>query len=106
MKETITLSQKDQARAGVLTLVLAGQCTVERAATLLGRSARQVRRLKRRYADEGVSSLVHGNRGRAPANAVSTTLRATIAQRTEELIAVAHPDFRGELRKASGYAAS
>jgi 4-hydroxybutyrate CoA-transferase len=30
----------------------------------------------------------------------------TIRQRTEELIAVAHPDFRGELRKASGYAAS
>lgn len=29
----------------------------------------------------------------------------TIRQRTEELIAVAHPDFRGELRKASGYAA-
>ena len=30
----------------------------------------------------------------------------TVRQRTEELISVAHPDFRTELRKASGLAAS
>ena len=80
MKEIITLNQKDQARVGVLNLVLVGHCTVGRAAELLGLSSRQVRRLKRRYEDEGVSSLAHGNRGRAPANAVPATLKATITE--------------------------
>lgn len=80
MKETITLSQKDQARAGVLNLVLAGHCTVARAAGLLGLSARQVRRLKRRYEDEGVAALVHGNRGRRPPNALPEALRAAILE--------------------------
>ena len=36
MKETITLNQKEQARLRVLNLVLAGVCTLPRAAELLG----------------------------------------------------------------------
>jgi transposase len=80
MKEQITLSQKEQARAGVLNLLLAGRCTTERAAELLGLSARQVRRLKRRYRDEGVGALLHGNQGRTPGNALAPSVRAQITE--------------------------
>ena len=37
---------------------------------------------------------------------IATLRGKTTRQRNEELISVAHPDFRGELRKAAGIAAS
>ena len=43
-EETLTLGRNEQKRALVLNQVLAGLVTVEEAAVLLGRSARQVQR--------------------------------------------------------------
>ena len=64
----------------VLTRVLSGQWTQQEAAGLLGLSVRQVRRLQHAYAEEGVRALVHGNRGRAPAHALSAAIRERVVQ--------------------------
>jgi hypothetical protein len=69
-RETITLDARAQQRLTVLTHVLAGELTLDQAAAYLRLSTRQVRRLLVELRGEGAAALVHGNRGRAPANRV------------------------------------
>jgi transposase len=65
---TLTLSTRQQRRAEVLTRLSAGQLSTLDAAQLLGVTLRQVQRLRRRFAAQGLPSVVHGNTGHAPAN--------------------------------------
>lgn len=71
---TITLSDKQQRRAEILARLKAGGLSTEQASMLLGVTARQVRRQLVRYKAEGLSSLVHGNTGRVPANKTSESI--------------------------------
>ncbi len=73
----VTLSQQAQTRLKVLNSVLVGQLPVGQAAEVLGISERHVRRILAAYREEGAAALVHGNRGRRPANA---TTEAAIAE--------------------------
>lgn len=80
-RETITLDSRAQHRMVVLNHVLAGDLRAAEAATYLGLSIRQVRRLLKRYrSNEGVAALVHGNTGRTPANRISGELRARLVE--------------------------
>lgn len=65
-------------RALVLTRVLAGKVTVVDAALLLGLSERTIRRLRACLEADGPAALVHGNRGRRPANALDPATAARI----------------------------
>jgi transposase len=87
-EETLTLGRTEQKRAMVLNQVLAGLVTVEEAASLLGRSVRQVQRLQAAYRARGPAALVHGNRGRRPA---WTTAPGTAAR----IVALAHGPYAG-----------
>ncbi len=71
MREIIALSQKELSRARVLALVTEGHLSVKEAAGRMGLSARQSRRLLRRYEKAGAAGLAHGNRGRPAANGVA-----------------------------------
>jgi hypothetical protein len=64
MQETITMTSREQRRAWILTKLLVGEVTTAEAAALLGRSERQVWRLRRAFERDGPAALVHGNRGR------------------------------------------
>ncbi|HSW41187.1 MAG TPA: ISNCY family transposase [Patescibacteria group bacterium] len=77
-RETITLDARAQQRLLVLTHVLAGELDVGEAAAYLRLSPRQVTRLAERLHTEGAAGLVHGNRGRRPANRVDDTIRSSI----------------------------
>lgn len=55
---------REEKRAIALSRLLAGDWTEAETATAVGLSMRQVRRLKKGYAAEGIRSLIHGNRGR------------------------------------------
>jgi transposase len=75
-REAITLDPRAQQRLLVLNHVLAGELSVREAAGYLRLSARSVRRLLARYhPDEGAAALVHGNRGRVPANRLDDEIR-------------------------------
>ena len=57
------MSQKELQRVKVIENAVKGRITVAEAAQLLGRSERQIKRLKKRYQPEGVDWVRHGNRG-------------------------------------------
>jgi len=78
MGEMITLNKKEQRRVLVLNQVTAGHMTAEGAAALLDLSERQVWRILAAYRKEGVATLVHGNRGRKPVNALESGLRERV----------------------------
>lgn len=74
----ITLSDKAELRARVVQQVEAGELGEAEACELLGVKSRTVRWLRWRYRQEGVRGLVHGNKGRRPANAYPTELHQEI----------------------------
>lgn len=58
----------------------AGKLTMREAATLLGLSVRQVRRVRRRLAVQERQGLAHGNRGRAPVNKLDAATQERIVE--------------------------
>ena len=74
----MTLNQNEQTRLKVLNSVMVGQLPVAQAAELLGVSERHVWRVLAAYRREGAAALVHGNRGRRPANATSEAAIADV----------------------------
>src|SRR3972149_4514408 len=78
LKETVSLSAKEQLRARVLNQVERREITGQQAAALVGVSLRQVRRLLAGYRKEGVRALAHGNRGRRRTHALSEETRKRV----------------------------
>lgn len=82
--DKVTLNNKEQKRLIVLNEVLAGRLTGAQAATVLGLSLRQIRRLLAAYRRDGAAGLAHGNRGREPTNKVSPMVAETVVQLARE----------------------
>ena len=76
--ETLTLTQREQARLQVLNSLLAGHMTIDQAATLMGVSTRHTRRILAAYREEGAAALSHGNRGLRATNATPETTKAEV----------------------------
>ena len=96
--ETLTLTQKEQARLQVLNSLLAEHMTLDQAATLMGVSARHTRRILAAYRREGAAALAHGNRGLRSTNATPEPLRSEVLR----LAQTRYPDAnhtRGILKK-------
>ena len=72
------MTATDQQRARILARVDRGELHLDEAAKLLGLSARQVARLRARYAARGPAGLVHGNRGRPSPRRTPEGLRARV----------------------------
>src|SRR5712692_8230264 len=62
--ETLTMSQKEAPRIGLLKALVAGRVIGREVATALGVTVRQVWRLKRRFESAGAEGLLHRGRGR------------------------------------------
>ncbi len=80
MRGRVTLTQREQTRAKVLTMVIEGRCTAQEAADLLNLSRRHVFRLKKGLSEDGPAALAHGNRGRRPAHAVREEVRRQVLE--------------------------
>lgn len=65
--ESITLNQRQRRRVEIIARVQSRGLSKAEAALHLGVSRRQVHNILRRFDDEGLPSVVHGNAGRAPA---------------------------------------
>jgi transposase len=76
--EKVTLNEKEQKRLLVFNEVLAGRMTGQDAAEMLSLSLRHTRRLLARYRVDGAAGLMHGNRGREPANKLSEEIENAI----------------------------
>lgn len=88
MEEELVLSQRELHRIHVVRLTLEGRESVGRGAKLLGISARQMKRLRRKMRQKGVRGLLHGHRGRKPWN------RAT-AELLEKVLRLAQQRYKG-----------
>lgn len=82
-ERVIVISQKELTRYDVLRRVLDGTISLNAAAGYMGVSYRQAKRLKSQ-AESGAVGLVHGNRGRDPANRVDKDLRKRILALSNE----------------------
>lgn len=82
------LSTKEQNRVQVLNAMLEQRGTVREGARLLRLSDRHAWRLLAAYREHGVGALVHGNRGKRPANATPETMR-------EEMVRLAQGPYDG-----------
>lgn len=79
----ITLTQRGHQQLMVLNALERAEITVAEAARLLGRSTRQVRRLRVAYRVRGPAALVHGNRGRRSPRRLDDALRDAVATLTQ-----------------------
>jgi transposase len=76
---TITLNARQQRRVEILSRLDAGVLDISTAAEMLGVGARQVRRLRARFRQEGMAAVIHGNSGRVPTNGTDPVIIARIA---------------------------
>jgi len=79
-KVMVTLSQAEWNRAIVLQRVVEGQLLIREAAQVLGLSERHVKRLKKKFLQNGAAGLAHGNRGRKPPHAIPDSVRKQVLQ--------------------------
>jgi transposase InsO family protein len=84
----LRVSQKELHRMHVVRLTLEGREGVGEGAKLLGISARQMKRLRRKMKRGGIESLVHGNRGKAAWN-------KTALEEREKVIDLAGERYHG-----------
>ena len=75
---TVCMSARDSLRAGVCERLIEGKLSEREAAERLALSVRQVRRLRRRVAEEGPRGVVHRSRGRASPRRLPEPLRAEV----------------------------
>jgi len=88
MNEVVTLNRKEQLTLQILGRVDRGEIPAGRAAEMLSLSVRQIRRKLAAYRGQGAAGLVHGNRGRVPAN-------ATPAPERERMVELASSTYIG-----------
>jgi transposase len=74
----VTLSQEQLQRIKVIEKAVEGHVTVAQAAELLNLSARQVKRLKKRYESNNAAWVQHGNRGRPPVHRIADATRRQV----------------------------
>lgn len=83
------MSRKEVDRLGVIQAVANKQLRQELAARQLGLSLRQIKRLVRRYRDQGATGLISRHRGKRPNNAIAQEVRGAIL----ELVRTHYADF-------------
>jgi transposase len=88
-EETVTMSKQEFNRAVVLRTAIVGKITQSEAATQLGLSTRQVKRLIRRLRTKGEAGLISQRRGR-PSNRL---LKPELRGHVEALLRNHYPDF-------------
>ena len=89
MKEwELRVSQRELQRIHVVGLTIEGRESVGRGAKLLGISARQMKRLRRKMKERGVEGLLHANRGKQPWN-------KTALENRQKVIKLARGRYQG-----------
>jgi transposase len=89
MRESLTLSAREQQRVEVVSRWLAGMVTSAEAALLLGCSERTAWRLRAALLREGAAGMIHGNRGRPSGR----RLPEPVADRIVELATTVYRGF-------------
>ena len=87
------MTRKQLKRNTVITQVIDGLITREKAAELLDLSVRQIDRIKKSYLQEGVESLIHKNTGRKPSHALDEETKEKVIQ-TRSIFPYSQANFK------------
>lgn len=93
--ETIIMSKKEMQYGEIISQTIARKLSQSEAALILGLSVRHVKRLCKSYKKDGLSGLIHKNRGRPSNNRIQDDLKSTILN----LIQSNYADFSCQLTK-------
>ena len=93
MPRTITMSKKELERVPVLTRLRDGRINNLTAAKLAGVGLRQIKRLKKRFAQRGVEGLIHQSRGQPSHYRLAESLK----ERAQNLLQKEYADFKPTL---------
>lgn len=78
MKGSITLTMKEQRKNDIIVKLISKEITISKASSLLGLSERQVKRIKKKYLNEGMTSVIHKNKGKTTNRGYSNNLKERI----------------------------
>ena len=74
----ISLTREQHVKLDVINKAIAGFITVKEASEKLGKSERQIQRLKKEVRENGPAALIHKNTERKPTNTISKEVKAKI----------------------------
>lgn len=78
------IGQRELKRHHVMRMVLENKVMLSEAARVLGVTYRHARRLKKKLSEGDIAGLLHGNRGRSPANKTSEEVRTRVVTLSNE----------------------
>ena len=92
------MSRKQWRALDLVERIERGELTIAEAAVALGRSHRQMQRIRKRVRSKGAAGVVHGNAGRAPKHKVAELVRERIvALRREKYVGFNDQHFTEKL---------
>jgi transposase len=91
----IKMSERELTRGEWIARVVAGECPQKRAAKKLGLSVRQIKRLCRKYRNNGISGIAHKGRGKISNRRISADRRKQAC----DIVTENYPDFGPQLAK-------
>jgi hypothetical protein len=100
MGKHLTMSQKERNRLGIMREIETGTMTLVTAARVLRLGYRQMKRVWRRYQDQGDAGLVHRSRGRKSNRAKAKEFKGKVLERYAERYADFGPTLACEHLKA------
>jgi transposase len=100
--ETLRMSGKERKRLTIMAGVKEGKLSLVQAAELAGLGYRQIKRVWRRYQDQGDAGLVHRLRGQASSRRIESKVRAKILARVEERYGDFGPTLAAEYLAGEG----
>jgi transposase len=77
-EETFNMTKQEMKKLRVIDSVISRSISISEAAGLLGLSERQVFRLKKGVLEEGAAFIIHKNKGRKPAHAISDAIKKEV----------------------------
>ena len=80
----IVMDSKAQLSVDIIAKVVEGRITIANAAKLLSKSRRTIERYVKRYQQDGIKFIVHGNSGKSPQNKTPTSIKKTVQNLIKE----------------------
>ena len=106
MAKTITMTEKEIFRLNIINQLIAKTIGIGQAATQLGLSVRQVKRLKKRVVAKPADGIVHGLRGKGGNRGTSNDIIETASKLLRETYADFKPTFAAEKLRLHGISLS
>jgi len=100
------MSERELRRVEVLSQVVCGGLSQEQAGVQLSLTARQIRRLLRRYEVDGAAGLVSARRGKPSGRSKPAALKNAVLQRVQECYGDFGPTLAAEYLNAEGLCVS